>query len=420
MKKTIVLAVLLVSLVLASSVWAQDVGSMTIEELRAEIVRLTALINQLTGRNNSNLCRGYTFARNLTVGAHGDDVRNLDKILIKEGISNPLDLEGQATFISDDGMFIEKTASAVVELQEKYRSEILTPNGLARGTGYVGLSTRAKLNRLSGCGVVKPTIVPINPKIDDDDDDDDDDEVEVEDDDDDDNQTETTKPVIKSISPVSGPIGTIVELRGSNLAGFEGDLDAWIKNDAGEKAFLPGIGSTPRADQTIRVKIESSLCRSNNSYSGKPCTSYLPITPGVYKIYTEPWGKKSNEMKFTVSKAGTAQPSITVLSPNGGETWFAGQEYSVEWRAVNLTTTNQTDVFKVYLVRDGGDSSLIITTPNTKISGDATVGYDWLIPTGTLEGKYKILTELVGENGRGKIKASDTSDTFFNIKSIPN
>ncbi len=109
------------------------------------------------------------------------------------------------------------------------------------------------------------------------------------------------QPVITSISPSSGPIGTTIELKGNNLAGFEGDLNAWIENSNGEKAFLMGIGSVPRADATIRVKIEGQLCKEDLSYKGGTCTSFMKITPGTYSIYTIPWSKISNKVKFTVT-----------------------------------------------------------------------------------------------------------------------
>ncbi len=114
--------------------------------------------------------------------------------------------------------------------------------------------------------------------------------------------TDETAPVIDSIKPDNGPVGTVVTITGQNLAGFEGDLDAWIENAAGERAYLPAYGPSafPRTDQII-VQIAEKLCRENNSYSGNPCSSYLNITPGSYKIFTAPWGKESNRVNFRVS-----------------------------------------------------------------------------------------------------------------------
>ena len=62
------------------------------------------------------------------------------------------------------------------------------------------------------------------------------------------------------------------------------------------------------------MKIEDKVCKQDNSYSGKPCTSWLNLIPGTYKIYTMPWGKKSNEVSFTIN-SGTAKniPSLTKL-----------------------------------------------------------------------------------------------------------
>jgi len=110
-----------------------------------------------------------------------------------------------------------------------------------------------------------------------------------------------TLPVIRSILPSSGPIGTVIELKGVNLAGFEGDLDAVIENSKGETAFLPGIGSVPRTDGIIRVKIEAKECETNTGYSGLPCQKFLDIVPGAYFIYAAPWNKTSNKVQFTVS-----------------------------------------------------------------------------------------------------------------------
>jgi hypothetical protein len=91
----------------------------------------------------------YTWTRNLKIGDRGADVLALLKTLNKEGLLNNSTegLYGSA----DQATIDEGGASAVVGFQEKYASEILTPNGLSHGTGYVGASTRAKLNKLYGC-----------------------------------------------------------------------------------------------------------------------------------------------------------------------------------------------------------------------------------------------------------------------------
>lgn len=111
----------------------------------------------------------------------------------------------------------------------------------------------------------------------------------------------STYPVINSIKPNFGPIGTVIELRGTDLTGFEGDLDAVIENSKGETAVMAGMNSFTVDKNLIKVKIESKICKTNNSYSGLPCESYLSIAPGIYNIYAFPWGKESNKVQFTVS-----------------------------------------------------------------------------------------------------------------------
>jgi hypothetical protein len=107
-----------------------------------------------------------------------------------------------------------------------------------------------------------------------------------------------TTPTIISLSATSGPVGTPVEIYGCNFQGFEGDLNAWIINDHGIKGILYGEdGST---DTDLKVTLKSPLCQGDNSYSGFPCDAWLTLTPGNYKIYTEPWAEKSNGVDFTI------------------------------------------------------------------------------------------------------------------------
>lgn len=105
-------------------------------------------------------------------------------------------------------------------------------------------------------------------------------------------------PVITSLSRYSGPVGIKLEIRGCNFSGFEGDKNAWIENSQGVKGRLYGeAGSTSKL---LKVTLTSPLCQEDTSYSGLPCGAWLTLTQGIYKIYAMPWGKKSNEVSFSV------------------------------------------------------------------------------------------------------------------------
>ena len=91
----------------------------------------------------------HTFTITMQKGDSGDEVTALQTALMKEGL---LDIP-QPT-----GYFWTLTFNAVVNFQEKYASEILTPLGLSQGTGKVADMTRAKLNQLYGCSTNNPPI----------------------------------------------------------------------------------------------------------------------------------------------------------------------------------------------------------------------------------------------------------------------
>lgn len=109
---------------------------------------------------------------------------------------------------------------------------------------------------------------------------------------------DNSEPKIISLSTTSGTIGTKLEIKGCNLSGFEGDLNAWIENEQGIKGILYGEeGST---HELIKVTLRSPLCQEDVSYKGGPCGSEFNLVPGMYKIYAEPWGNKSNSTTFTI------------------------------------------------------------------------------------------------------------------------
>ena len=91
--------------------------------------------------------------RELLSGSSGDDVKDLQELLVKEGVYP----ESLIT-----GFFGALTKQAVIRFQEKYFEDILKPAGLLKGTGVVGPATRKKVNELLGAApsVEKPALPP--------------------------------------------------------------------------------------------------------------------------------------------------------------------------------------------------------------------------------------------------------------------
>lgn len=114
-------------------------------------------------------------------------------------------------------------------------------------------------------------------------------------------------PVIVSISPASGPVGTKVSIRGCNFWGFEGDLNAiFVRSDGAEIPFVGNVyNGYDEADRgKIMLVTVQSYCESGSItgiYSGitSPCQT-IKTTPGIYKVYVTAYGKKSNEATFTI------------------------------------------------------------------------------------------------------------------------
>lgn len=95
--------------------------------------------------------KNFTFNDNLKIGDTGEDVRVLQKILN----SNPkteVSSGGSGSKDKETLFFGALTKNAVIKFQELYASDILQPFGLKSGTGFVGTSTRSKLNSLIRLG----------------------------------------------------------------------------------------------------------------------------------------------------------------------------------------------------------------------------------------------------------------------------
>ncbi len=509
MKKYIILALVLSALIVTPVL--ANTPTPTIADLLAIIERLRAQIAELQRQRlvvdpvyPDQWC--YNFNKNLGVGAMnsdlvGDDnVNNLQQALIQEGfvIDNG---ERTARYLSKFG---PSTIAAVSRFQEKYRSEILTPNGLARGTGYVGPATRKVLNRLYGCNR------PIDPNAN------------------------------AFITPLALPTGKIGRQYSANLSvnpnprNFDGRSHFWDWTVIGGQlpaglAFAPvactmecrravsGVGGdclpsfscgpssrnlvgTPTQagsfDFVIQAKSEDGLVAKQKytlvvnevGTNGPPVISNVsgPTTlaigqTGTWTImatdpergtlnYSVLWGdevaiaagadastitprllnQQTATFTHSYSQAGNytayfrvidnagnlatktvlvrvsdvTTPSITVLSPNGGESWVARSIHPITWRVSNANTTTKVDLYL-----DGNHGCLLPNGPcpppyiapiivlDKNIAWDAT--YNWIVATDVADrfitpGEYRVKICLADS-----LTNCDFSDNYFTTITNP-
>ena len=118
----------------------KPVSEMTISELKAEIARISALIADLQTQLTQLIGVSGQLTSNLKYDDKGDEVELLQTWLAKDSTVYP---EGIVS-----GWFGPLTKNAVIRFQERYASDILVSCRLTQGTGFVGTTTRAKLNEI--------------------------------------------------------------------------------------------------------------------------------------------------------------------------------------------------------------------------------------------------------------------------------
>ena len=74
-----------------------------------------------------------------------------------------------------------------------------------------------------------------------------------------------------------------------------------VKN-SGALDRIKGIlyGQEGSTSKLIKITLPTRACQYDTSYSGLPCDAWLNLSPGIYKLYVLPWGKKSNEVSFVI------------------------------------------------------------------------------------------------------------------------
>jgi hypothetical protein len=110
----------------------------------------------------------------------------------------------------------------------------------------------------------------------------------------------------------------------------------------------------------------------------------------------------------------STQPSITVISPNGGETWQVGTNRNIKWNSLNFSTSS-TVYIELRPKNFNAGSVFKIATP---FAVDRY--YNWPIPKNITSGQYVIELYKADQNGNINLNesAKDVSDNYFTISDV--
>ncbi|PJC51357.1 MAG: hypothetical protein CO031_03015, partial [Candidatus Nealsonbacteria bacterium CG_4_9_14_0_2_um_filter_37_38] len=329
-----------------------------IQQLQSQIAQLQSQLAEVTG-GEKVWC--HDFNRNLKYGNAGEEVRALQTALQKEGFY-------KRTITGD---FDEYTASAVVGFQEKYKEDVLVPWGLEHGTDYVGPTTRAKLNKLYGCS--KPSITVLSP-----------------------NGGETW--IVGNTYNITWNASGIDKV---NIYLEEIELPGGIQPKIACSS-LPcdsNVSFCPPCDKAIAKNISASL----GKYSWTIPANQQVLTKAKIAIYSVSAGKIYDESDNYFSIV--AAPSITVLSPNGGEKWVVGKTYEITWRSSGIDKVDVSLCGQIPIDIAGNCLPVIAEDISANLGK-----YSWTIPSDiSPKDGYRIRIF------DGKTNLQDDTDNYFSI-----
>jgi hypothetical protein len=130
------------------------------------------------------------------------------------------------------------------------------------------------------------------------------------------------------------------------------------------------------------------------SYSWTISSTRAPGTDYRIRVtsVSQPTISDTSNGNFAITASGTTKSSITVTSPNGGESWFRGKPYWITW----TYTGSPGSKVKIVLLNGGLEVGTI--THDTSIGANGKGSYPWTISSTRAFGNYyKVSVQSVNQ-----------------------
>ncbi|KKP32549.1 MAG: hypothetical protein A2312_01765 [Candidatus Staskawiczbacteria bacterium RIFOXYB2_FULL_32_9] len=191
---------------------------------------------------------------------------------------------------------------------------------------------------------------------------------------------------------------------GNPINGYYYNLFVKVKNLSGTVTYRK-LGTEKASNVYLTVN------KKNSDGTTLLKSAYVLNDAQIFNILAEKQTVTVNELKYIVCKSladsvNNVQPSITVTSPNGGETYKFGDTLNVNWNFKNVNKVN------INLINASNNYSLNIAENYSASLGS----FDWTIlsnlPLLTVGSKYKI---TVWDADAGFTNINDISDNYFSV-----
>ncbi len=302
--------------------------------------------------------------KSLKRGERGDEVRKLQEFLSQFPEVYPIGLI--------TGFYGPATEAAVRKLQARHGIEQV---------GTIGPKTLQKINELITEGAGRSGVIP--PGL---------------------LRTRILSPAADGTSTAPSVISTATQVVSAQTATASTSTPS-ITATSSQPLSVPGLGTGQTATTSASSAASAPSATSQPSAYSAGSSGVATTTAGASAPTVIAAGASTATATSTAASVSTTQATgLTLISPNGGEQWIAGNTYSITWTSSGVSS--QTVSISTYKVWSGYSQTIVIASaaPN---SGS----FSWTVPTtmATGSGDYKI---NISEN---QFASGDQSDGTFTI-----